>query len=160
MRTAHLVHVNVHDHDHDHDREHHLNSTTSDPSFKIVLDHVSPIDDTNTNTNAEIETDTDTRIPWIPIDPLNPPTPSVLASQYPFYRYCHPLTATVSAGEMLYLPAGWFHHVTQECGVWADGGRAPCIAVNYWFDMDYEGEKYAMREMVGRLVETVNRNTA
>lgn len=96
-------------------------------------------------------------IPWIPIDPLNPPTPS--SSKYPFYKYARPLTVTVNEGEILYLPAGWFHHVSQECGEWEDEDGnltpAPCIAVNYWFDMDYSGEKHVMREMVGRLVDRV-----
>ncbi|KAK5228742.1 hypothetical protein LTR72_002629 [Exophiala xenobiotica] len=121
--------------------------------------------DTDTNTNdSDSESDSeagtdDNRIPWIPIDPLNLPTPDVLASKYPYYQYSRPLTVTVSEGEILYLPAGWFHHVSQECGVWDDGGIAPCIAVNYWYDMDYEGEKYAMREMLGRLVEAARRET-
>jgi jumonji domain-containing protein 7 len=63
------------------------------------------------------------------------------------------MTITVEAGQMLYLPAGWFHQVKQECGTWDDGSAAPCVAVNYWFDMDYEGERYVMRQLVGRLVE-------
>jgi len=65
----------------------------------------------------------------------------------------------VSAGEVLYLPAGWFHHVIQECGAWPDGQPAPCIAVNYWYDMDYEGEKFAMREMLGQLIEVARKET-
>ncbi|OAL17928.1 hypothetical protein AYO22_11084 [Fonsecaea multimorphosa] len=99
----------------------------------------------------------DNRIPWIPIDPLSPPTPT--STKYPCYKHARPLTVTVSEGEILYLPAGWFHHVSQECGSWqGDDGSgekvaAPCIAVNYWYDMDYSGEKHVMREMVGRLVE-------
>ncbi|OQV10447.1 Cupin-like domain-containing protein [Cladophialophora immunda] len=99
------------------------------------------------------------RIPWIPIDPLSPPPAT--SKRYPYYKYARPLSVTVSEGEILYLPAGWFHHVTQECGFWegdeGDGSEtvAPCIAVNYWFDMDYSGEKHVMREMVGRLVERV-----
>lgn len=92
-------------------------------------------------------------VPWIPIDPYKPPPTT--SSRYPYYQYAHPLTVTVSEGEILYLPAGWFHHVSQECGEWDDGSVAPCIAVNYWFDMDYEGEKYVMREMLGGLVERV-----
>ena len=133
-----------------------------DGSFRIALDtqhSSSPNADADTDTNAnDSEADADdNRIPWIPIDPLNLPAPDILASKYPYYQYSHPLTVTVSEGEILYLPAGWFHHVSQECGVWDDGEIAPCIAVNYWYDMDYEGEKYAMREMLGRLVEAARR---
>lgn len=102
------------------------------------------------------------RIPWIPIDPLDPP--SLSSQTYPYYKHARPLTVTVSEGEILYLPAGWFHHVTQECGQWEVKGeegrtqekeQAPCIAVNYWFDMEYSGEKYVMRELIGRLVGRV-----
>jgi peptidyl-lysine (3S)-dioxygenase / protease len=99
-------------------------------------------------------------IPWIPIDPNNPPVEG--SKEYPYYRYARPVTVTVNEEEILYLPSGWFHHVSQECGSWKaddhEGGRmemAPCIAVNYWFDMDYTGEKYVMREMLSRLVGVV-----
>jgi peptidyl-lysine (3S)-dioxygenase / protease len=92
-------------------------------------------------------------IPWIPVDPLLPR--EVIMQRYPLYRYARPQRVTVSEGEILYLPAGWFHHVEQECGTWDDGSVAPCIAVNYWYDQDYEGEKYVMRQHVGRLVQQV-----
>ncbi|KAL2428728.1 Bifunctional peptidase and (3S)-lysyl hydroxylase Jmjd7 [Exophiala dermatitidis] len=127
---------------------HILDTSTSPPSFRIALDTPTP-----TPQPPDTEDEDANRIPWIPIDPLNLPSPDILARQYPYYKYSHPLTVTVSEGEMLYLPSGWFHHVRQECGTWNDGEVAPCIAVNYWFDMDYEGEKYVMREMLGRLVE-------
>ncbi|KIX04494.1 uncharacterized protein Z518_05364 [Rhinocladiella mackenziei CBS 650.93] len=126
---------------------HHVHDTTTSPAtFRIVLDNNDP------------DRETENRIPWIPIDPLNPPSPSEISSKYPYYQYSHPLAVTISEGEMLYLPSGWFHHVTQECGVWDNGDVAPCIAVNYWFDMDYEGEKYVMREMLGRLVGAMRRD--
>jgi jumonji domain-containing protein 7 len=118
-------------------------------------------DETSTSSNTN-----PAKIPWIPIDPLHPPPPS--SALYPYYKHARPLTVTVEEGQILYLPAGWFHHVTQECGRWEDEDedhdngttttRAPCIALNYWFDMDYSGEKHVMREMVGRLVEKVRRS--
>ncbi|EXJ66689.1 uncharacterized protein A1O5_10360 [Cladophialophora psammophila CBS 110553] len=121
--------------------------------FEVVMDD----DDDDGNDHN----DNDNRIPWIPVDPLRPPP--AISQKYPYYRHARPLSVTVSEGEILYLPAGWFHHVSQECGIWGgheegdhDDGTAtvaPCIAVNYWFDMDYSGEKHVMREMVGRLVE-------
>ena len=92
-----------------------------------------------------------TRIPWVTIDPLQ--SRDKLIKQYPLYEHATPRTVTVREGEILYLPSGWYHHVQQACGKWIeDGTRAPCIAVNYWFDMEYEGEKYVMRQLVGRLV--------
>lgn len=90
-------------------------SAADPPSFSVVLDDDSP--------DAE-------RIPWVPIDPHK--ARSILDTDHPLYRFARPQTVTVAEGQMLYLPAGWFHHVSQECGVWDDGSAAPCIAVNYW----------------------------
>ncbi|KIW88465.1 uncharacterized protein Z519_11034 [Cladophialophora bantiana CBS 173.52] len=125
--------------------------------FEVVMDD----DDDDDDDDGNDDNDNDNRIPWIPIDPLRPPPAT--SQKFPYYRHARPLSVTVSEGEILYLPAGWFHHVSQECGFWkgheqgdnddATAMVAPCIAVNYWFDMDYSGEKHVMREMVGRLVE-------
>ena len=35
----------------------------------------------------------------------------------------------MSAGDVLYLPSLWFHHLRQSHG---------CIAVNYWYDMEFD----------------------
>ncbi|XP_073442730.1 bifunctional peptidase and (3S)-lysyl hydroxylase JMJD7 isoform X5 [Dendrobates tinctorius] len=64
------------------------------------------------------------KVPWIPVDPLEPDL-----SLYPAYGETRPLHVTVKAGEMLYLPSLWFHHVRQSHG---------CIAVNFWYDMEYD----------------------
>lgn len=42
----------------------------------------------------------------------------------------HSIHITVSAGESLYLPAGWWHYVRQT---------EVTIAVNYWYDMESRG---------------------
>lgn len=59
------------------------------------------------------------QVPWIPLDPLNPDY-----ERYPSYRLAKPLHCTVKAGEMLYLPSLWFHHVRQShgciAGRWCD----------------------------------------
>jgi peptidyl-lysine (3S)-dioxygenase / protease len=81
-------------------------------------------------------------IPWVDLDPLSSDF------EDPGSMRC----VTVQQGQMLYLPSGWYHHVSQECGEWDDGSPAPCIAVNYWYDMDYEGERYVMRQLLGRLI--------
>ncbi|KAM8914107.1 bifunctional peptidase and (3S)-lysyl hydroxylase JMJD7 isoform 2-T2 [Spinachia spinachia] len=64
------------------------------------------------------------KVPWIPLDPLDPDL-----DRYPEYRRARPLRCSVKAGEMLYLPSLWFHHVQQTHG---------CIAVNFWYDMEYD----------------------
>jgi len=45
------------------------------------------------------------------------------------YRYATQLKVTLRAGDILYLPSFWFHHLTQSQG---------CIAVNYWYDMQFD----------------------
>uniref|UniRef100_A0A3P8RNG2 Bifunctional peptidase and (3S)-lysyl hydroxylase JMJD7 n=1 Tax=Amphiprion percula TaxID=161767 RepID=A0A3P8RNG2_AMPPE len=64
------------------------------------------------------------KVPWIPLDPLDPDL-----QLFPQYRRAQPLHVTVKAGEMLFLPSLWFHHVRQSHG---------CIAVNFWYDMEYD----------------------
>ncbi|KAM6973455.1 bifunctional peptidase and (3S)-lysyl hydroxylase JMJD7 [Aplochiton taeniatus] len=82
------------------------------------------------------EKDSD-KVPWIPLDPLNPDL-----ERYPDYRHARPLHCTVRAGEMLYLPSLWFHHVRQSHG---------CIAVNFWYDMEYD-IKYNYFQLLESLV--------
>ncbi|XP_028993885.1 bifunctional peptidase and (3S)-lysyl hydroxylase JMJD7 isoform X2 [Betta splendens] len=78
------------------------------------------------------------KVPWIPLDPLKPDL-----EQYPEYRHARPVRCSVKAGEMLYLPSLWFHHVQQSHG---------CIAVNFWYDMEYD-IKYNYFQLLERLSE-------
>ncbi|XP_074723949.1 bifunctional peptidase and (3S)-lysyl hydroxylase JMJD7 [Strix uralensis] len=80
------------------------------------------------------------KVPWIPLDPLNPNL-----EQYPEYAQAKPLECTVKAGEMLYLPSLWFHHVQQSHG---------CIAVNYWYDMEYD-LKYSYYQLLDCLTKAM-----
>ncbi|KAI9550566.1 hypothetical protein GHT06_016442 [Daphnia sinensis] len=79
----------------------------------------------------------DGAIPWIDIDPLNPDY-----DKYPKYKNARQIHCRVHKGEMLYLPSMWFHHVRQSHG---------CIAVNYWYDMQYD-IKYNYFEFVKDLI--------
>lgn len=78
-------------------------------------------------------------VPWCSVDPFpSPATEDQDRSKFPlYYNGPKPLQCTVKAGEMLYLPSMWFHHVRQSPG---DGGCT--IAVNYWYDMQFD-IKYA-----------------
>jgi peptidyl-lysine (3S)-dioxygenase / protease len=53
-----------------------------------------------------------------------------------------PLVADVAAGEMLYLPALWYHAVGQ---------RGVTVAVNWWFDMSFCGPAYVYYNFLRRL---------
>ena len=75
-------------------------------------------------------------VPWICIDPASPDL-----GKYPDYANATPMRVRVEAGDMLYLPSLWFHHVTQSHA---------CIAVNYWYDMSFD-VKYAYYQAVKEL---------
>ncbi len=63
-------------------------------------------------------------------------SPSVLADKFPKFLQAKETFCEVNAGEMLYLPAGWFHEVTScnasplSTGKNEKGGH---LAFNYWF---------------------------
>ena len=59
--------------------------------------------------------------------PITAVTP---AAQFPLFQHALPLLrlAEVRAGDVLYLPSLWLHHVEQRRA--ADG--RPCIALNWW----------------------------
>ncbi|XP_017386526.1 bifunctional peptidase and (3S)-lysyl hydroxylase JMJD7 isoform X2 [Cebus imitator] len=82
-------------------------------------------------------------VPWIPLDPLAPDL-----ARYPSYSQAQALRCTVRAGEMLYLPALWFHHVQQSHG---------CIAVNFWYDMEYDF-KYSYFQLLDSLTKASGLN--
>jgi hypothetical protein len=52
-----------------------------------------------------------------------------LLKEFPNLHHVHPLEIQVQAGELLYLPALWFHRVTQT---------QETIGVNYWYDMRFD----------------------
>ncbi|TVY84234.1 JmjC domain-containing protein [Lachnellula suecica] len=49
-----------------------------------------------------------------------------------------PMRVSLGKGDMLYLPALWYHKVSQSC---EDG---ICCAVNYWHDMEFGGSFYPL----------------
>ena len=48
----------------------------------------------------------------------------------------HPIQIEVEAGDTLYLPAGWWHHVRQF--------GPTVIALNWWYDMEMGGMSWVM----------------
>lgn len=69
------------------------------------------------------------KIPWYAIPhPLH--VSKALLEKYPRLRHRpQPYTVTVHAGDMLYLPRGWLHHVEQQ-----EDEDGLCVAVNSWFE--------------------------
>eukprot|EP00268_Persea_americana_P043450 TRINITY_DN43682_c0_g1_i1.p1 TRINITY_DN43682_c0_g1~~TRINITY_DN43682_c0_g1_i1.p1 ORF type:complete len:392 (+),score=60.11 TRINITY_DN43682_c0_g1_i1:51-1226(+) len=79
-------------------------------------------------------------VPWSSVDPY-PSSSSIEQRQRSMFpRYFSgpkPFECTVKAGEILYLPSMWFHHVRQS-----PDSRGRTIAINYWYDMQFD-IKYA-----------------
>ena len=110
------------------------------------------LDDSNTEPQFSVQVDdAKETIPWVDLDPLTLHDHG--GHHKDLLSKVHQVD--VQEGQILYLPAGWYHHVTQACGQWEDGSRAPCIAVNYWYDMDYEGDKYVLRQLVSKMAESI-----
>jgi len=67
----------------------------------------------------------------------NPHVPNALPPE------AHPIRITLHAGDTLYLPAGWWHHVRQghEDEFKLDSGdiEDTTVAVNWWYDMESRG---------------------
>ncbi|XP_055592680.1 bifunctional peptidase and (3S)-lysyl hydroxylase Jmjd7 [Uranotaenia lowii] len=76
------------------------------------------------------------RIEWISVDPLKPDL-----KRFPQYQDVISYEVRVNAGDMLYLPSLWYHHVRQS---------HKCIAVNFWYDMDYDA-RYCYYKMMEKL---------
>ncbi|XP_055548544.1 bifunctional peptidase and (3S)-lysyl hydroxylase Jmjd7 [Wyeomyia smithii] len=75
-------------------------------------------------------------IEWVGIDPLEPNI-----DKYPEYANASVYEIRINAGDMLYLPSLWYHHVRQS---------HKCIAVNFWYDMDYDA-RYCYYKMMEKL---------
>lgn len=65
------------------------------------------------------------RLQWLPLDPDDPE----VTAKYPLLGHAPPLRCTVRAGEVLYIPAMWYHRVSQTCLT---------VAVNYWYDQRFD----------------------
>lgn len=90
-------------------------------------------DDADENSTRDwrvvIDDDDDaTTVPWITVDPLRSDDDAGL--------YDIPVRhVRVNAGDTLYLPALWFHRVTQRGD---DRDDDVTIGLNYWYDMTFE----------------------
>ncbi|KAK1754811.1 phospholipase A2 [Echria macrotheca] len=84
----------------------------------------------------------------VPFAIWDPDRPAENATAYS--HLAQPMRVTLEPGDMLYLPCMWYHKVSQSC---SDEGI--CVAVNYWYDMDFSGPLYPLCNFV----KSVNNNT-
>ncbi|KAF9904459.1 JmjC domain-containing protein 7 [Linnemannia zychae] len=87
---------------------------------------------------------------WIALNPSHEPQEELFA-KYPRYQMCQPFKVVVNPGEMLYLPAMWYHQVEQE-----PDHEGKCIAVNWWYDMGFEGDRFSNAAFMTGLLKLVD----
>ncbi|GAA5822047.1 hypothetical protein JCM11251_004839 [Rhodosporidiobolus azoricus] len=89
-------------------------------------------------------------VPWIPVDPLSPDL-----DRYPRFKLARPMKVRLEKGDMLYLPAFWYHLVEQDVGPGPSPQGADvqaAIAVNWWYDVKYDGHLWSTLQFVRRAV--------
>jgi jumonji domain-containing protein 7 len=88
-----------------------------------------------------LEMDEDaTAVPFATWDPDSPQDHAT-----PLSHLARPIRVTLHPGDMLYLPATWYHKVTQSC---ADGDEGFVVAINYWYDMEFSGPLHPFTSFV------------
>ncbi|XP_075160117.1 jumonji domain containing 7 [Haematobia irritans] len=97
--------------------------------------HIEPLLTQHEDTN-EVNEQKPLLTEWISIDPLSPDL-----EKYPMFSKVQPLHVRVNAGDLLFLPNYWYHHVRQS---------HKCIAVNFWYDMEYDS-RYCFFRMLEEL---------
>ncbi|KAK4226898.1 JmjC domain-containing protein 7 [Podospora fimiseda] len=79
--------------------------------------------------------------PYVPFATWDPDSPMLNETEYSCLA--RPMKVTLNPGDMLYLPAMWYHKVSQSC----KEGEV-CVAVNYWYDMEFTGPLYPLTTFV------------
>lgn len=90
---------------------------------------------------VKIDVSEEGEVSYVPFATWDPDRPEEHTT--PFSRYSQPLRVTLEEGDMLYLPALWYHKVSQSCNE-----EGLCCAVNYWYDLDFSGGFWASSSFV------------
>jgi peptidyl-lysine (3S)-dioxygenase / protease len=139
FRTARFVHVNsssssssnTYCHKNNDDEQSDDTTATADYNRAIPIENSS-------SWRVLVEEDDGITTPWIrPFDTSSPPPRA------------SPIEVVVRKGEVLYLPALWYHQVSQ---------RGRTIAVNYWHDMTFD-HKWVYHNFVRNVVKALQRRT-
>lgn len=74
---------------------------------------------------------------WIPLDPDDPD----VKLKYPMFSLAHPIRCKLQPGDVLYIPAMWYHRVSQT---------KLTVSVNFWYDQRFDF-RYAFYSTVQKL---------
>lgn len=89
----------------------------------------------------ELRDDDDGRAEAVPFATWDPDSPERNATAYS--SLAKPIRVTLDPGDFLYLPAMWYHKVSQT-----SSAEGICVAVNYWYDMEFSGPLYCLDTLV------------
>jgi jumonji domain-containing protein 7 len=78
----------------------------------------------SSNSNLEIQKEDGDKVPFATWDPDSKEDGNV---EKVYERFARPVRVTLEKGDMLYLPAMWYHKVSQSCSE-----EGICCAANYW----------------------------
>ncbi|KAK6594728.1 phospholipase a2 [Botrytis cinerea] len=117
---------------------------STSPLFHPCINEV-PLSSTSyvrsTSDPATLNIEPDSPSVELPVATWDPDVPSRNPTKYS--HLAQPMHVTLEKGDMLYLPALWYHKVGQSCG--EDG---ICVAANYWYDMDFGGSFWPLCNFV------------
>ncbi len=100
-----------------------------------------PEGDGNVRRKEDLQIKVDEPRDYVPFATWDPDVPG--ENNTPYSQFSQPMRVTLDEGDMLYLPALWYHKVSQSCNE-----EGICCAVNYWYDMDFEGGAWTMANFV------------
>lgn len=87
-------------------------------------------------------------VPFAMWDPDKPQERTTSLSQF-----SSPMRVSLKPGDVLYLPAQWYHKVKQSCS-----SEGICVAVNYWYDMEFAGSFNVLTSFVRNMANSLQRD--
>lgn len=114
----------------------------SDAAELTAIDENAPSRLHTEGESARADEDSEAKVTW-------------LRAPWPPHPAATPVQVTLGEGELLYLPALWWHTVRQIDSApiaEAEGDGPPrCLSVNWWWDVDYASNTWAHYKLLERL---------